>query len=193
MQLAQHLKQTYQNIPTPVKLFLQRALLLFILWKLLFHLLLLPQRIPDKFLSDSNAYFTTKCFEKIYPNSLITTREYKDYRLYKEGIDHILIMRDNKAVVGVTDGCNGLEVFVLYLGFLICIPTNWRRQLLFAIGGILLLYFFNVLRVVGLGLLHQHYREAFDIAHHYIFKLFIYGVVFYLWVLYAKKSALVNE
>ncbi|TAE07725.1 MAG: exosortase family protein XrtF, partial [Bacteroidetes bacterium] len=85
------------------------------------------------------------------------------------------------------------EVFVLYVGFIVCIPTTLLRQLLFIVFGLLLLYTLNVGRVVALGQLHMHYKEFFDIAHHYIFKLIVYAVVFALWVWYAKKSDIVQH
>jgi exosortase family protein XrtF len=193
MNMLANIKEVYQNIPTAVRQFLTKALLLFIAWKLLFHLFLLPIRVPDKFLSDSNAFFTAKVFQQLYPNSAIWMKDWKDYKLYKEGIDHTTIVKDGKSIVGITDGCNGLEVFVLYVGFIVCIPTTLLRQLLFIVFGLLLLYTLNVGRVVALGQLHMHYKEFFDIAHHYIFKLIVYAVVFALWVWYAKKSDIVQH
>ena len=42
-----------------------------------------------------------------------------------------MLYLDGKKIVGVADACNALELFVLYLGFLIAYPSSVKRKLLF--------------------------------------------------------------
>lgn len=189
-QLIAQIKTSYQSMPLAARNFLLRALVLFVAWKLLYHTFLLPNRVPDQQLTAVNAVLSAKCFQWLYPNSTIQLKTGMKYELYAEGIPHIWIMKDATQVVGVTDGCNGFEVFVLYVGFLLCVPTTPQRLLKYIIVGLTVTFFMNVLRVVALGWLHLHYKEFFDIAHHYIFKLIVYAVVFWFWTRYAKTSAL---
>src|ERR1035437_7401416 len=55
------LKSTWHTIPTEVQRFLKRALLIFIIWKLIYHLFLFSGRVIDKPLTD----WSTKGAEKI--------------------------------------------------------------------------------------------------------------------------------
>jgi len=85
-------------------------------------------------------------------------------------------------------GCNGLELMVLYLGFLVCYPTNLRRVLFYSVLGVVCINVLNILRCVGLAIWYIHDLPYWDFMHHYVFKLVIYGVNFFLWVLYTKTD-----
>ncbi len=187
-------KEVYNSIPEQVRYFLRTAFFVFIGWKILYHVFLLPVRFPDKQLTSITTNITAKVFTVIYPTSIIAIHEIKDYSHYDEGIDHSRIFRDGRSIVGVTDGCNGLELYVLYLGFLFCIPmVPIKRVVKYAAIGLPTLFLMNMLRMLALALLHMYYREYFDIAHHYVFKIMMYGLVFYIWMLYVKKSGLSHE
>lgn len=183
-------KNAFAGIPAPVRQFLLRAVFLFLGWKLLYHSALLQKRLLDGPLTLYNAQHTGWVYQQIYPQSSIQLTQYMSYKHYAEGIPHVALVKDGRKIIGVTDGCNGLEIFVLYAGFLFCIPASWQRRLAFLVGGLLFLYGLNVARVVVLGLLHEHYQSYFDIAHHYIFKLIVYSLVFAGWVWYARKTSL---
>jgi hypothetical protein len=38
----------------------------------------------------------------------------------------------------------------------------------------------------------MHWRQFFDVAHHYVFKIVVYGTIFLLWVWYSKKISLLT-
>jgi exosortase/archaeosortase family protein len=82
---------------------------------------------------------------------------------------------------------------VLYLGFLFCMPTNPKRLFLFSISGIFLTTVLNIIRCVVLTMLFYNHHELADFMHHYLFKMMIYAVNFYLWVLYSKDSQLLKN
>jgi exosortase/archaeosortase family protein len=108
-----------------------------------------------------------------------------------DGLTHIsennLLIFKNNPVIIVLDSCNGLELFVLYVGFIIAMPSVWYRKLSFSIFGIILIHFMNILRCVGLAELAIHWVSAFHIAHHYVFKIVVYSTIFFLWYWYCKK------
>ena len=67
--------------------------------------------------------------------------------------------------------------------------------LLFLIGGSVLIYLLNVIRIAVLSVLLYRFPAYEHLLHGVIFPLFIYGVVFILWFIwvnyfssYAKKS-----
>jgi len=108
-----------------------------------------------------------------------------------EGVYHLtesyLITYKDISIIRIMDSCNGLELFVLYVGFIIAMPVGWKRKLTFSILGTAIIYLINVLRCVGLGELSIRWREAFDVAHHFIFNILIYSTIFGLWIVYCKK------
>jgi exosortase/archaeosortase family protein len=167
------IKKTYHELPYNIKVFAKRGLLILTGWLLLYYLVLKPINIPDAQLT----YLTQICTQKLL--SII----YSNVQLYAPdiyiGSRHVLI---------VTNPCNGLELFVLYIGFLACIPASWKRFLAFVFAGSAVIFVLNIMRCAGLGIMSLHNSYLTDFAHHYLFKLVIYGVAFWGWLLYSKKE-----
>ena len=96
----------------------------------------------------------------------------------------------NRRTLSIADVCNGLELIVLYLGFIICFPAGSSRKLVFAGIGIILIYICNVLRCSSLVLIYLHYPAFLYFSHHYVFTFLVYAFIFCLWYVFTKKSAL---
>jgi exosortase/archaeosortase family protein len=190
MKIIGEIKKSYQSIPAEVKIFLKRALLVFIIWKLIYGFILFPLKFPDKQLTEFTAYGTAKMVGVFYPNWNFS---------FKEEVDPILknyfvkIYANQKPIVGIADPCNALELYVLYIGFLICLPTTVKRFIVFTIVGIALISILNILRCGGIALLNIHNNHVSEIAHHYVFKIIMYGLIFYGWILYSKKYVIDEE
>lgn len=88
----------------------------------------------------------------------------------------------------IADGCNGLELYILYLGFLVAIPSSVKRKLFYGVFGALVIYLVNMFRCVGLAYMAIYWRDQFDFAHHYLFKVIVYGTIFLLWMGFAEKT-----
>jgi exosortase/archaeosortase family protein len=172
MNVISQAKKTYFDLPLNLRRFLVRAIVLFVAWELLYNLLLKPTGIPDAQLTHFVVVYTHKILAHFYANAVYTGAS-----IYLNG----------KLSIIIAPACNALELLVLYVGFLMCIPTNAKRFWLFTIGGLALIVVLNVLRCVALAMLFYNEHPIADFAHHYLFKIFIYGVIFYLWILYSKK------
>lgn len=100
----------------------------------------------------------------------------------------VLLMNGAPAVV-VGPPCNGLVLYALFSGFVLAFPGPWRRRLWFIPMGMALIWVLNVLRVGALAL-NQHYaHQTVDFNHHYTFTFIVYGCIFGLWMLWARRSA----
>ncbi|HMZ45538.1 MAG TPA: archaeosortase/exosortase family protein [Chitinophagaceae bacterium] len=172
----------FQTIPSAVKKFLLRSIVFFIIWKLIYHLVLYPIRVPDKQLTHITAVITKEMIQFHYPNDKLNIEEI-NYPSPKENL-----LKNNKKIVGIADGCNGLELYILYIGFLACFPSNKKRLFAYAITGIVLIFVLNNIRSYVITLLNIHNSSFTDVAHHYFFKIFIYAVMFLLWVKYTKPK-----
>lgn len=170
-------KKGYDSIPPGLRKFILRGAILFIVWRLLYELLLKPAGIPDNQLIQLVLWGTHKMLAPFYSDLTI-----QGYSLLIGG----------KTAVTIATACNGLELMVLYVGFLLCFPGTLKRLLLFITGGVLLTIFLNMVRCAVLAMMFYNNYELADFMHHYLFKLAIYGVNFYLWILYSKKDVAKN-
>jgi exosortase/archaeosortase family protein len=173
MKWVQDFKKFYNELPANLKKFLLRGTVLFLIWILLYNLLLKPKGVPDRQLTHVIVVSTAKVLTWFYPKIDIKS--------------DCIIYINNKEAIEIAPACNGLELLVLYVGFLLCIPTGKRRFWKYAIGGTAIVIVLNILRCAGLAAMFYYEYSLADFAHHYLFKLIIYAVIFYMWVLYSKK------
>ncbi len=191
MNIGGEIKETYKSIPSPVKSFLKRALLVFIVWKLIYHLFLFNGRVIDAPLTHITSFSTSKVLSKIYYGNTFFVRE--DCKPVP-GMENQLSCMDDiymnyRKVIGISDFCNGLELYALYLGFLLCVPGAIKRAISFMTLGLIVIYVANILRCVTIAVMGINQNRLTDIAHHYIFKLVVYLLIFLMWVIYFKKSS----
>lgn len=90
-------------------------------------------------------------------------------------------------VARVVEGCNAISVLILFVAFVIAFKGNLKNTLLFTIGGSLLIYVLNIVRIALISIALYHYPEYEHLIHGVLFPLFIYGVVFLLWVIWVNK------
>jgi len=152
--------------------------------------LLQPFRVPDAFLTKSTAGFACYILSGLDPGARFISREVivpvpggrmPVYDMY-------WICRNGHKSLGIADGCNGLELMALYGGFLFCMPTSTVRLLGFLAGGTLLIFAVNAMRCMVIARMCLQRHPLADMAHHYLFKLLVYGLVFGMWVLYVRRE-----
>lgn len=188
--LIVQLKKHFSSIPPALIKFLTKAIVLIVVWKLAYHLYLKPNRFPDKILTQITASSTVGFIQLFNPGNTVSWIE----NIPKNNFDFYTatVLINGRKVVGIADPCNALELYVLFIGFLICIPTTVKRLLLFSIGGIAVIFILNMLRCSAMIWVNINHNQIFDFAHHYLFKLIVYAAIFGGWVWYCKKIT-VNE
>lgn len=185
MMVISGLKGKLQAFPSEVKSFLFRAFVLFVLWKSVYIFYLGHSRVLDKPLTIMVGDHTAWVLNKINSKEIFSSREVISIIAF-EGQYQVspvsLVEKSGKKLLGIADGCNGLELFILYVGFLIAMPATLKRKALFLVVGAFLIHIVNILRCVGLCVLALNASVHFDFAHHYLFKIMVYGTIFFLWV-----------
>lgn len=174
------LKKYWVEFPPQLRRFCVKALLLIVIWKLSYHLYLKPHRTIDKPLTAFTTASTVGFLSFFYEKEALS---WKDARREKSAS----ISLHGKHTLGIADGCNALELFLLYAGFIFCMPTNFKRMAIFITLGILGIYMLNILRCSGMFWFKLHKNEWFDFAHHYVFKIVVYVAIFGAWVWYCRK------
>jgi len=90
-------------------------------------------------------------------------------------------------VARIVEGCTAASVIMMFVAFIVAFGHSISKSLLFAIGGSLLIFIFNILRIVFLGYLMYRFPAYQDVAHRIVFPALIYGFVVLLWIVFVKK------
>lgn len=187
-----NVKKIWLELPSLVRVFLMRSLVIFFVWKLSYHLYLKPHRILDKPLTHLVAKQTSFVLSKLYSNYTFRTISY----IPNNNVDfyYELILKDSAKCIAIVDPCNALELIILNIGFLLAIPLKERKikLILFLIAGTLLIHFFNVLRCSAIAYLNIEKSWSTEVAHHYIFKTLMYVLIFAGWMLFVKDEKITN-
>jgi exosortase/archaeosortase family protein len=188
-----NIKSLKNQIPLSIRLFLGKALLFFVVWKIIYGLFLFDSKIIDYPLTTHLGDVSVLVLNKFGPidgfsTRRITVNSIKEEEVLKTEVSQIY--HNDKAVLNIADVCNGLELMVLYIGFILCMPPKFIRQVLYIILGIVILDAVNILRCVGLIYLREYYHVYFEFAHHYLFKITVYAATFLMWFVYSRKIQL---
>ncbi|GAA4801082.1 exosortase/archaeosortase family protein [Litoribaculum gwangyangense] len=191
-----NLKSLINDIPKPIRLFLGKALLVFIIWKLVYGLFLSDSRLLDSPLTTHVANASVFVLNGLGDMSGFTSKTELSTYIEGEGLvtqKASKIYHYDKLVLYIADICNGLELMVLYIGFIVCMPSRFWRKVKYVIIGVILIDFINILRCTGLIYLREYYHAYFDFAHHYLFKAAVYTATFLMWMVYARKISLKKD
>ncbi|WP_348798332.1 exosortase family protein XrtF [Flavobacterium adhaerens] len=87
----------------------------------------------------------------------------------------------------IVEGCNAISVVILFISFVVAFSGSLKNTLLFILGGSLVIYILNVIRIALLLFLLYYFPEQNDLWHDIFFPLIIYGLVFILWIIWVNK------
>ena len=99
----------------------------------------------------------------------------------KVGKPTIAISRGEDAVVNVFEGCNGINVMIVFVAFVVAFGGATRKMMWFIPAGIVVIHLANLLRVGGLYLVAAYFAPYFYYVHKYAFTASIYVIVAVLW------------
>ena len=188
--MIKRLKDNYKKIPEPVRLFLTKALLIAAIWNLVYVLFLskyldqyLTIHVGESTAAILNRYSPIKGFSSVYGVYSKISRD--GIMLHQPGSK---IMLNGQMVINIANSCNALQLMVLYIGFIVCIPAKLIRKLYYIPLGVLSIDLANIFRTSILAILKVRYEVYFDFAHHYIFTIIVYSVIILMWLMFTRKS-----
>ena len=94
---------------------------------------------------------------------------------------------ENVYVARVVEGCNAMSVIILFVAFVMAFFQGWGRTILFTLGGVVLIYVVNILRIALLSIGLYRFPEAQNLLHDIVFPAIIYGQVVLLWLLWVRN------
>lgn len=170
----------YENngarFPKGLRVFFIRGICILVVWKVIYLLWLKPVHIPDTQLTYLTARITTWVFHLLSP-AMLPMLQPHNWDMQISG----LINGTRTNIISIADACNALELMVLHAGFILSVPLPFSKQWPYIITGLLLILVANVLRCLALIYVYISFPNFFPFAHHYLFTLTIYLIVFLIW------------
>ncbi len=145
-----------------------------------------------------NVYLNMSDGTKYYPdylthlvaeqtNVLLNSLGYQTSVIPHENEPSIKIIMNGKYVARVIEGCNAISVIILFLSFIVAFAGKFKTTLFYGLAGSIIIYAFNLIRIVILSIGLYHYPWRREVLHTVIFPMLIYGTVFLLWMIWVNR------
>ena len=99
----------------------------------------------------------------------------------------VILHDEGLGVVSVFEGCNGINVMIVFVAFLFAFGGRSLHLLLFLSVGLMIIHLANILRLILLFFLAKDNSPQFYYYHKYFFTAILYMVVFALWYVWATQ------
>jgi exosortase/archaeosortase family protein len=163
-----------QQTLSPLTRFLMKVSAIYIIWYLIYDYYLLPDGRLDAFLSLSGVNLAGGILNIF------------GWDIYSEA--RVLAITGTNGVE-IQNGCNGLELIGLYMGFIIAFPGGpIQKRMIFLAGGILLLFVANVFRIMIFALSIYYVPTFWEQVHTYSSYFIFYPIVLTLWYIWTTFS-----
>jgi len=103
----------------------------------------------------------------------------------------IRLLLDDHSVISIYEGCNGLNVMIIFVAFLAAYSGNIKRLLWFVPLGLLVTHLMNLTRIVLLFFVAEYYEDYLYFTHKYLFTGIIYVgilILWYWWIVSLSKT-----
>jgi exosortase family protein XrtF len=104
----------------------------------------------------------------------------------EETSPYVLLMRDQRLVLRVFEGCNGINVMVIFLAFVLAFGGRAKRMIPYLVFGLVTIHVANLCRILLLYHTALYRPILFYYFHKYFFTAVLYLVVFALWILWMR-------
>jgi exosortase family protein XrtF len=104
-----------------------------------------------------------------------------------DGKKSISMRHDGKGVINVFEGCNGVNVMIVFVAFMVAFGGSIKRMIWFVPLGLVIIHLFNLLRIILLYVAAQHNSQYFYYIHKYFFTAALYLVVIALWIIWVTR------
>lgn len=99
----------------------------------------------------------------------------------------IVISNEKYNVLSVYEGCNGFNVAIVFLAFLLSFPSYSKKLLWFIPVGIVLIHILNLGRIGLLYWVTLNQPKYLYFTHKYFFTAILFILVFFLWYIWVTK------
>ena len=93
-----------------------------------------------------------------------------------------VVRHDNNVAVHVVWACTGLKQAYIFVCIIAFYRGTLKNKLWFIPLGLLVVYLFNIFRIVAITALIKEHPEWFYILHEHVFKYLFYVIIFGMWI-----------
>ena len=97
------------------------------------------------------------------------------------------VILNGRYVARVIEGCNSVSIIILFLAFIVAFKGSLKNTIIFGILGSIIIYGVNLLRISILMVVIYKYQSYQELFHNLVFPAIIYGITFFLWVVWVHK------
>jgi len=120
-------------------------------------------------------------------SNILTSIGYDSSTVPVDNEPKIAITNNGKTVINIFEGCNGINIMILFLAFVVAFKGNLRNTLWFIPIGVIFIHLANLGRITMLYWVAQEKPDFMYFTHKYIFTAVIYLAVFFLWTLWGVR------
>jgi exosortase family protein XrtF len=160
----------------PLVRFLLLFITLYTAWYVLYELVINPAGQVDSFVINNSVISTA---------SLLKFLGYTVFTTHSDTIRTVGI--DGTSGLWIGDPCDGITLFALFTSFIIAFPGTWKHKTWFIPSGIVAIFAVNVIRITALCLIVLYHPKWLDFNHDYIFKILVFGFIFWLWMIWVNR------
>ncbi|MFI1744309.1 exosortase family protein XrtF [Thalassobellus sediminis] len=124
---------------------------------------------------------------------LLNTFGYKTQVLPHPDEPSMKLIVNDRYLARIVEGCNAVSVIVLFISFIIAFSGKLKTTFFYILSGSVLIYSFNLFRIVILSMGLYHYPYYSEFLHTVVFPAVIYGLVLLLWVFWVNRFSKLNK
>ncbi len=102
------------------------------------------------------------------------------------------MLLNERPVLSVFEGCNGINVWIIFVAFVIAFSRLTKKTLIFILAGTGVIYLVNLARIIFLFFISLWYPNSVYFFHKYFFTAGIFLVVFAMWYYWIKTYGRAN-
>ncbi len=95
----------------------------------------------------------------------------------------------NGAGIMLNDSCSGIKQIMQFAILMLIFPGPWKHKAWFIPLGMFIVHLTNVLRIVLLAVVAEHWPANIKYAHDNYLRVMFYVVIFILWLIWVEKIA----
>jgi len=104
-----------------------------------------------------------------------------------------LLIHEGRSVLAIYEGCNGINIMIIFVAFLFAFGPIGKHLLIFALAGILIIHLMNLARISLLFWVVLYLPDFVYFVHKYLFTAMLFVIVFVLWIVWVRRFSLLKE
>lgn len=173
--------QNTWNNHRPLLQFLGVAFVFYISWSIINGIFIEPDSGINVWLRDSESFLASGLFN-------ICGFDITYYHISER---QTMLCLSSDCLIGISNGCNALVLFIIYTGFILAYPAPIKSKSIYFITGNIIIYAINMVRIIALIFIQIYAPEYLDFNHHYVFTILVYGSIFLVWRHFVNRHPLI--